>query len=83
MVKMNLDSGAQNACPRAFSNHMFVNYAGVVRADCGTGDGRAYDPRTWSRISEQAMAARAVEPCRQLGSAWRSLAGHTPQPRRA
>jgi fructose-bisphosphate aldolase class II len=80
---MNLDSGAQNAYTRAVADHMFVDYAGVVRADCGMGDERACDPRTWSRSAEQATAARAVEACRQLGCAWRSLAGHTPQPRRA
>jgi fructose-bisphosphate aldolase, class II len=73
VVKMNLDSDAQYAYTRAVADHMFVNYAGVVRADCGIGDKHAYDPRTWSRNAEQAMAARVVEACRQLGSAGRSL----------
>jgi len=49
----------------------------------GIGDKRAYDPRTWSRSAEQAMAARVVEACQRLGSAGRSLAGHAPRPRRA
>jgi fructose-bisphosphate aldolase class II len=75
VVKMNLDSDAQYAYTRAVAGHMFVNYAGVVRADCGIGDKHAYDPRTWSRSAEQAMAARGVEACRQLGSAGRSLTG--------
>ena len=52
---MNLDSDAQYAYTRALADHMFVNYAGVVRADCGIGDKRAYDPRTWGRSAEQAM----------------------------
>ena len=73
VVKMNLDSDAQYAYTRAVADHMFVNYAGVVRADCGIGDKRAYDPRTWSRSAEQAMAARVVEACQQLGSAGRSV----------
>jgi fructose-bisphosphate aldolase class II len=76
VVKMNLDTDAQYAYTRAVADHMFVNYAGVVRADCGIGDKRAYDPRTWSRSAEQAMAARVVDACRQLGSAGRSLTGH-------
>jgi fructose-bisphosphate aldolase class II len=76
VVKMNLDSDAQYAYTRAVADHMFVNYAGVVRADCGIGDKRAYDPRTWSRNAEQTMAARVVEACHQLGSAGRSLTGH-------
>ena len=82
VVKMNLDSDAQYAYTRAVADHMFVNYAGVVRADCGIGDKRAYDPRTWGRSAEQAMAARVVEACHQLGSAGRSLTGRAPRPRR-
>ena len=54
---------------------MFVNSAGVVRADCDIGGKRAHDPRAWGRNAEQAMAARVVEACRQFGSAGRSLTG--------
>jgi fructose-bisphosphate aldolase, class II len=75
VVKMNLDSDAQYAYTRAVADHTFVNYAGVVRADCDIGDKRAHDPRAWGRNAEQAMAARVVEACRQLGSAGRSLTG--------
>ena len=60
---------------RAFADHMFVNYAGVVRADCDIGDKRAYDPRGWGGNVEHAMAARVVGACRQLGSPGRSLTG--------
>jgi fructose-bisphosphate aldolase class II len=75
VVKLNLDTDAQYAYTRAVADHMFVNYAGVVRADCSVGDKRAYDPRTWSRRAEQGMAARVVEACHQLGSAGKSLTG--------
>ena len=75
VVKMNLDSDAQYAYTRAVADHMFVNYAGVMRADCDIGDRHAYDPRAWGRNAEQAMAARVVEACRQLGSARRSRTG--------
>ena len=75
VVKMNLDTDAQYAYTRAVADHMFVNYVGVTRADCGIGDKHAFDPRTWSRSAEQAMAARVAEACRQLGSAGRSLTG--------
>jgi hypothetical protein len=37
----------------------------------------------YKRRAEQAMAARVVEACHQLGSAGRSLTGHAPPPRRA
>ena len=76
VVKMNLDTDAQYAYSRAVADHMFLNYAGVVRADCDIGDKHAYDPRTWGRKAEQAMAARVVEACNQLGSAGRSLTHH-------
>src|SRR4051812_8471493 len=75
VVKMNLDTDAQYAYTRAVADHMFINYAGVVKADCGIGDKRAYDPRTWGRRGEQSMAERVVEACDQLGSAGRSLTG--------
>ncbi len=83
VVKMNLDSDAQYAYTRAVADHMFVNYAGVVRADCDIGDKHAYDPRTWGRSAEQAMAARVVEACNQVGSAGRSLTHHESRPRGA
>jgi fructose-bisphosphate aldolase class II len=76
VVKMNLDTDAQYAYSRAVADHMFLNYAGVVRADCDIDDKHAYDPRTWGRKAEQAMAARVVEACNQLGSAGRSLTHH-------
>jgi fructose-bisphosphate aldolase, class II len=76
VVKMNLDTDAQYAYTRAVADHMFLNYAGVVRADCDIGDKHAYDPRTWGRKAEQAMAKRVVEACNQLGSAGRSLTHH-------
>ena len=78
IVKMNLDSDAQYAYTRAVAEHMFVNYAGVVRADCGIGDKHAYDPRTWGRSAEHMMAARVMVACHHLGSAGRSLSGHAP-----
>ena len=83
MLEMNLDSDADCAYTRAGADHMFLNYAGVVGADCGIGDKRAYDPRIWRRTAEQAMAARVVDACDQLGSAGRSLTGHASRPRRA
>ena len=76
VVKMNLDTDAQYAYTRAVADHMFLNYAGVVRADCEIGDKHAYDPRTWGRNAEQSMATRVVEACTQLGSAGRSLINH-------
>ena len=73
VVKMNLDTDTQYAFTRAVAGHMFANYDGVLKVDCGVGHKKAYDPRSWGREAEAAMAARVAEACEQLGSAGRSL----------
>jgi fructose-bisphosphate aldolase, class II len=52
---------------------MFANYDGVLKLDGGVGQKKAYDPRSWGRKAEAAMAARVAASCAQLGSAGRSL----------
>jgi len=73
VVKMNMDTDTQYALTRAVVGHMFANYDGVLKVDGGVGRKEAYDPRTWGREAEAAMAARVAEACEQLGSAGRSL----------
>jgi hypothetical protein len=52
-----------------------AQYAEMLDAAKAGGD-------AYTRRAEQAMAARVVEACHQLGSAGRSLTGHAPRPRR-
>lgn len=73
VVKMNIDTDTQYAFSRAVAGYMFANYDGVLKVDGGVGRKQAYDPRTWGRDAEAAMAARVAEACEQLGSAGRSL----------
>jgi fructose-bisphosphate aldolase, class II len=73
VVKMNIDSDTQYAFTREVAGHMFANYDGVLKLDDGVGQKKAYDPRSWGREAEAAMAARVAESCEQLGSARRSL----------
>jgi fructose-bisphosphate aldolase, class II len=73
VVKMNIDTDTQYAFTRAVAGHMFQNYDGVLRVDGGVGSKKAYDPRSWGREAEAAMAERVSEACHQLGSAGRSL----------
>ena len=63
ITPIKLSSSTTPNAASSVADHMFVNYAGVVRADCDIGDNRAYDPHTWDRNAEQAMAARVVEAC--------------------
>jgi fructose-bisphosphate aldolase class II len=70
VVKLNLDTDAQYAFTRAIADHVLANPESVLSIERGK---RAYDPRSWGREAERAMADRVAEACQQLGSAGRSL----------
>jgi fructose-bisphosphate aldolase, class II len=70
VVKLNLDTDAQYAFTRAIAEHVLANRESVLSIERGK---HLYDPRSWGREAERAMAARVTEACRQLGSAGRSL----------
>lgn len=73
VVKMNIDTDAQYAYSRAIADHMFRNYDGVLKVDGDVGRKATYDPRSYGRVAEAAMAARVAEACRDLGSAGRHI----------
>jgi fructose-bisphosphate aldolase class II len=77
VVKINIDSDTQYAFTRAVADHVFTNYAGVVKADGSVGDKKAYDPRAWGGRAEAAMAERVAAACELFGSAGRSLCNTT------
>ena len=64
VVKVNIDSDLQQAFTAAIAD----NLSGAdLRAK------KFFDPRSWGRDAEAAMAARVTDACEQLGSAGRSL----------
>ncbi|WP_052667047.1 class II fructose-bisphosphate aldolase [Nitriliruptor alkaliphilus] len=69
VVKMNVDTDTQYAFTRPIVDHMFTNYAGVLKVDGDVGDKKVYDPRSYSKAGEEGMAARVVEACESLRSA--------------
>ncbi len=73
VVKMNIDTDTQYAFTRAIADHMFKNYNEVLKVDGEVGEKKLYDPRSWGREAETAMAQRVVEACKQLGSAGKAL----------
>lgn len=73
VVKMNIDTDTQYAFTRAVAGHMFEHYDAVLKIDGEVGEKKYYDPRSWGREAESAMAARVVEACEQLGSAGKAL----------
>ena len=72
VVKMNIDTDTQYAFTRSVADTMFRNYDGVLKVDGEVGNKKVYDPRSWGKIAETAMAARVVEATKQLGSAGHS-----------
>ena len=72
VVKMNVDTDTQYAFTRNIADTMLTNYASVLKVDGEVGNKKIYDPRSWGKKAETAMAARVAEAARQLGSAGRS-----------
>ena len=72
-VKMNVDTDTQYAFTRPIAGHMFTHYNGVLKIDGEVGDKKAYDPRSYGKAGEAAMAARVVEACEDLMSAGKRL----------
>ncbi|NUR60170.1 MAG: class II fructose-bisphosphate aldolase, partial [Catenulispora sp.] len=68
VVKMNIDTDTQYAFTRPVADHMFKNYDGVLKVDGEVGNKKTYDPRTYGKAAEGAMAARVVEACQDLRS---------------
>jgi fructose-bisphosphate aldolase class II len=72
VVKMNVDTDMQYAFTRAVAEHLADE--ATVRTDThGAVDKARYDPRSWGRKAELAMAKRVVDVSETLGSAGRTL----------
>jgi fructose-bisphosphate aldolase class II len=68
VIKMNIDTDTQYAYTRSIADTMFKNYDGVLKVDGEVGSKKVYDPRSWGKLAETAMAARVTEATRELGS---------------
>ena len=73
VVKMNIDTDTQYAFTRPIADHMFSNYAGVLKVDGEVGDKAAYDPRSYLKKAEVGMAARVTIACSDLMSTGKTL----------
>jgi fructose-bisphosphate aldolase class II len=69
VVKMNVDTDMQYAFTRAIADHCFKNYDGILRIDGNVGNKKAYDPRPYMTLAENAMAARVMQAAKELRSA--------------
>ncbi|WP_156754560.1 class II fructose-bisphosphate aldolase [Actinokineospora pegani] len=75
VIKMNIDTDTQYAFTRPIAAHMFANYDGVLKIDGEVGNKKTYDPRSYLKAAELAMAARITEACEHLKSSGRTIAG--------
>jgi fructose-bisphosphate aldolase, class II len=73
VVKMNIDTDTQYAFTRPIAGHMFSNYDGVLKVDGEVGNKKAYDPRSYLKAAEVAMAERVTHACENLRSTGTSL----------
>ena len=73
MIKMNVDTDTQYAFTRPVVSHMFENYDGVLKIDGEVGNKKMYDPRSYLKKAETAMAARVIEACQDLHSVGKSV----------
>ncbi len=73
VIKMNIDTDTQYAFSRSVADTVLKNYDGFLKVDGGVGNKKVYDPRSWGKLAETAMAARVVEATHQLGSAGKSI----------
>jgi fructose-bisphosphate aldolase class II len=70
VVKMNVDTDMQYAFTQAIEDHFTLR----PRSDRAGVDKTVYDPRSWGRKAELAMAARVIAASEVLGSVGKTLA---------
>ena len=73
VIKMNVDTDTQYAFTNPVARHMFSNYDGVFKIDGEVGNKKVYDPRSYMKKAEQAMADRVVEACTDLHSVGKTV----------
>ncbi|MFN0056345.1 MAG: class II fructose-bisphosphate aldolase [Planctomycetales bacterium] len=75
VIKMNIDTDTQYAFTRPVADHMFKNYAGVLKVDGEIGDKKMYDPRSYLKGAEKGVADRLGQACDDLLSTGKTLFG--------
>jgi len=75
VVKMNVDTDMQYAFTRAIADHVFSNYAGVLKVDGDVGQKKAYDPRSYTKKAILSMKERVERACQELRSTGTSRGG--------
>jgi fructose-bisphosphate aldolase class II len=72
---MNIDTDTQYSFTRPIADHILANYEGVLKIDGEVGSKKVYDPRSYLKKAEAAMADRLIEACNDLESTGKTIAG--------
>jgi fructose-bisphosphate aldolase class II len=73
VVKMNIDTDTQYAFTRPIADHMLKHYDGVLKVDGEVGNKEKYDPRTYMKLGEAALAQRVKQAVSDLRSTGTTL----------
>lgn len=73
VIKMNVDTDTQYAFTRPIVEHMFKNYDAVLKIEGEVGNKKFYDPRSYIKKAEEAMAQRVAQACSDLRSTGTSM----------
>ena len=55
------------------AGHMMSNYDGVLKIDSEVGNKKVYDPRSYLKVAEAAMAERVQQTCEELRSVGKTI----------
>lgn len=75
VVKMNIDTDTQYSFTRPVADHIMKNYDGVLKIEGEVGNKKVYDPRSYLKKAEKAMADRMIEACNDLESSGKTIFG--------
>lgn len=73
VIKMNVDTDTQYAFSRPIADHMLSNYSDVIKVDGEVGNKKFYDPRSYNKKAEEAMAKRVVQAAIDLKADQKSI----------
>jgi fructose-bisphosphate aldolase, class II len=76
VVKMNVDTDTQYAYTRPIVDHMFCHYQSVLKIDGEVGQKKYYDPRSYNKKAELAMAERVKQAAIDLRAYGQTLYGN-------
>lgn len=73
VVKMNVDTDTQYAYTRPIVEHMLKNFDAVLKVEGEVGNKKFYDPRSYNKKAEEAMANRVAQAAQDLKATGKTI----------